>query len=410
MSDQAVATESTPAPIFNPASPEFVRNPYPAYHQLRGLAPVFKSPAGFWLATRFDDVNTILRDKRFGKDFEKRTKMQHGEDVFEQPVYNSMRHWMLVRNPPDHTRLRGLVARIFTPKRINALKPRIQGLVDELIDAVEEKGEMNVIQDFAYPLPVNVICDMLGVPVEDRGQFLVASEKSGRLIDPTPLTPEELEETNKGFAEQAKYFQSLIDARRKDPKDDLLTVLAQANEDGDRLSDDELIANTLLLFGAGHETTVNLIGNGLLALLSTPGQFEALKADPSLINGAIEEMLRFDSSVQLTTRTALEDADVNGVQIPAGDTVITLLGAANRDPDAFENPDQFDVTRKAVRPTSFGGGIHHCIGAPLARIEGQIAFETLLRRLPDMRLKDIEHANFKPTYTLRGLIDLPVAF
>ncbi len=409
MSEQTAETAPA-APIFDPASPEFVRNPYPAYHQLRGLAPIFKTPAGFWLATSFGDVNAILRDKRFGKDFEKRTKEQHGEDVFKIPVYESMRHWMLVRNPPDHTRLRGLVARIFTPKQISALKPRIQGLVDELIDAVEDKGEMNVIRDFAYPLPVNVICDMLGVPESDRERFMVASEKSGRLIDPTPLTPEELEETNKGFEEQTEYFQSLIDERRKDPKDDLLTVLAQANEDGDKLSDAELIANTLLLFGAGHETTVNLIGNGLLALLSTPGQFEALKADPSLINGAVEEMLRYDSSVQLTSRTALEDVEINGMLIPEGDTVITLLGAANRDPDAFENPDDFDVTRKAVRPTSFGGGIHHCIGAPLARIEGQIAFETLLRRLPNMRLKDIEHANFKPTYTLRGLIDMPVEF
>jgi cytochrome P450 len=407
MSDQAVKTE---APIFNPASPEFVRNPYPAYHQLRNLAPIFKTPVGFWLATRYDDVNAILRDKRFGKDFEDRTKAQLGEDIFEIPVYNSMRNWMLVRNPPDHTRLRGLVARIFTPKRITALKPRIEQLVDELLDEVEAKGEMNVIRDFAYPLPVNVICDMLGVPTEDRGQFYTSSEKSGRLIDPTPLTDEELEEANSGHLQLAGYFQGLINKRRAEPKDDLLSVLAQANEDGEILSDDELIANTILLFGAGHETTVNLIGNGLLALLSNPDQFEALKADPSLINGAVEEMLRYDSSVQLTSRTALEDAEINGALIAKGETVITLLGAANRDPEQFDRPDEFDVTRKAVRPTSFGGGIHHCLGAPLARMEGQIAFTKLLERFPNMRLKNQDHTNFKPTYTLRGLIDLPIEF
>ncbi len=350
MTDAAQASDQ---PIFNPYSPEFVRNPYPAYHQLREMAPIFKTPAGFWLATKFDDVNLILRDKRFGKDFENRTKQNMGEDVFDIPVYDSMRHWMLVRNPPDHTRLRGLVARIFTPKHINDLKPRIQNLVDELIDAVEVKGEMDFIREFAYPLPVNVICDMLGVPTKDRDGFYSSSRVSGRLIDPTPMTQEELEETNNGHLELAAYFKELIDERRKAPKDDLLTVLAQANEDGDKLSDDELIANTILLFGAGHETTVNLLGNGLFHLLTTPGQFDALKADPSLVNGAVEEMLRFDSSVQLTTRTALEDTEVNGVTVPKGDTVLTLLGAANRDPGEFESPDEFRVDRQRVRPTSF---------------------------------------------------------
>ncbi len=408
--NQTAETQTEEPPLFNPYSPEFVRNPYPAYHQLRQSAPMFMTPIGFWVATRFEDVNMILRDKRFGKDFEARTKMSLGDDVFDIPVYESMRHWMLVRNPPDHTRLRGLVARIFTPKQLAALKPRIQSLVDDLIDAVEDKGGMEFIHEFAYPLPVNVICDMLGVPEADRGSFYSSSKISGRLIDPTPMSKEELEETNKGHIELAAYFQGLIDERRKAPMDDLLTLLAQANEDGERLSDAELIANTILLFGAGHETTVNLLGNGLFALLSTAGQFEALKADPSLINGAVEEMLRFDSSVQLTSRSALEDVEINGTLVEKGQNILTLLGAANRDPEAFDDPDNFDVTRKGVRPTSFGGGIHHCIGAPLARMEGQIAFETLLRRLPNMRLKDLGDQDWKPTFTLRGLMSLPIEF
>jgi len=398
------------ARTFDPASPEFVQNPYPAYLRLRKMAPLFKTPGGFWLATKFDVVNAVLRDKRFGIGYEARTKRGQGDDIFEVPVFNSMRRMMVLQNPPNHTRIRGLVARIFTHRRIEALRPRIRYIVDELIDAVEPKGEMYVVRDFAYPLPVEVICDMLGMPVEDRGRFYGGSGKSNRLLDPTPLTPEEIEQTNKYHLELAAYFRGLVNERRKSPREDLLTVMAEANEDGDRLTDDELIANVILMFVAGHETVSNQIGNGLFALLSTPGQLEALRADPSLIKGAVEEMLRFDTSVQMTARAALEDVELNGKKIAKGEGVIVVLGSANRDAGEFSDPDHFDVTRQGAHPTSFGGGIHHCLGAQLARVELQIAFETLLRRLPNMRFLSLDGPRFKQTYTLRGLVDLPIGF
>ena len=404
--DHAVAEE----PIFNPFSPEFVRNPYPSYHLLRAQQPMYMTPLGFWVATRYEDVTQILRDKRFGKNFEGRMIEAYGPEVFDNPAYGSMRHWMLMQNPPNHTRLRSLVAKAFTPRHLEALKPRIQSLVDELIDIVEDNGEMELINEFAYPLPLNVICDMLGIPVEDRVRFERGSRTSGRLIDPTPMTPDELEDANNGFLEQQEYFLGLIEERRRQPTDDLMTVLVQAEEEGDRLSEEELVANIILLFGAGHETTVNLIGNGMLALLSAPDQLDKLKRDLSLVPGAVEEMLRFDSSVQLTSRTVFEDTEIGGVIVKAGETVMTLLGAANRDPENYDNPDEFDVTRQNVRPTSFGGGVHHCIGAPLARIEAQIALETLLRRLPGIRAVGAGDADWRPTFTLRGLKSLPVVW
>ena len=404
--DNAVAEE----PIFNLFSPEFVRDPYPSYHLLRAQQPMYMTPLGFWVATRYEDVTQILRDKRFGKNFEGRMIEANGPEVFDNPAYGSMRHWMLMQNPPNHTRLRSLVAKAFTPRHLEALKPRIQSLVDELIDAVEDNGEMELINEFAYPLPLNVICDMLGIPVEDRVRFERGSRTSGRLIDPTPMTPDELEDANKGFLEQQEYFLGLIEERRRQPTDDLMTVLVQAEEEGDRLSEEELVANIILLFGAGHETTVNLIGNGMLALLSAPDQLDKLKRDLSLVPGAVEEMLRFDSSVQLTSRTVFEDTEIGGVMVKAGETVMTLLGAANRDPENYDKPDEFDVTRQNVRPTSFGGGVHHCIGAPLARIEAQSALETLLRRLPGIRAVGAGDADWRPTFTLRGLKSLPVVW
>ncbi len=390
-------------------SPEFLRNPYPAFQMLRANAPIMKTEMGFWVATRYEDVTAILRDKRFGKCFVERTERVHGTEVWDQPVYASMRNWMLVMDPPDHTRLRGLVARAFAPRHLKALRPRIQQLVDDSLDAVEDKGEMDFLEDFAYPLPVHVICDMLGIPAEDRNWFFDGSRVSGRLIDPTPMTPEELQQVNEGHMQQVAYFKDLFERRRKTPDDDIITELLSAADDGDKLSDDELIGNIILLFGAGHETTVNMLGNGMLHLLSNPDEWEKLKADPSLVPNAIEEMLRFDSSVQMTGRTPLEDVEIGGVTIPKGEQILNLLGAANRDPDQYVDPEEFKIDRQNVQPTSFGGGIHHCLGAPLARIEGEIALATLIKRLPNIRLAN-DDPEWRMTFTLRGLATLPVAW
>lgn len=397
------------APIFNPFSPDFLRNPYPAFQQLRSTAPIMRTEMGFWVASRYDDVTTILRDKRFGKCFVQRTEKQHGPDIWEQPVYASMRNWMLVMDPPDHGRLRGLVARAFAPRHLKALRPRIQQLVDDSLDAVQDNGGMEFIKDFAHPLPVHVICDMLGIPLEERNQFFEGSRLSGRLIDPTPMTPDERKQVNEGHQQQAAYFQDLFERRRKTPGDDIITELLGAADDGDKLSDDELIGNIILLFGAGHETTVNMLGNGLLALLSDRPQWETLVANPSLVPNAVEEMLRFDSSVQMTGRVAFEDVEIGDVTIPAGEAVLNLLGAANRDPEHYDSPESFQVDRQNVQPASFGGGIHHCLGAPLARLEGEIAMAALIKRLPNIQLAN-DDPDWRLTFTLRGLTSLPVTW
>jgi cytochrome P450 len=397
-------------PYFNPLSPEFIRDPYPHYHRLRAVDPVHRSALGFFVASRHEDVSSILRDKRFGKDFVGRMTRLHGKQLLDEPVYRSMRHWMLQQDPPDHTRLRGLVVKAFTARRVEDMRPRIQEIVDQAIDRVVPQRHMDLIADFAYRLPVTVICEMLGIPREEHEMFHVGARASGRLLDPVPLTRAELDEANADNLASAEYFRALFELRRRQPGDDLTTQLVRAEEEGSRLSNEELTANVILLFGAGHETTVNLIGNGLLALHRHPGELRRLQDDPSLTANAVEEFLRYDSSVQLTGRVALEDVTVGSTAVAKGEGVLCLLGAANRDPAAYTDPDRLDVTRPNIRPLSFGGGIHFCLGAQLARIEAEIAIATLLRRLPALTLDDPEHPDWRPTFVLRGLNRLPASW
>jgi len=271
---------------------------------------------------------------------------------------------------------------------------------------------MDLIEDFAFRLPVTIICDMLGIPEDHREAFYKGSRDGGRILEPVPMTPEEIAQANAGNAMAKMYFEQLFELRRREPGNDLTTQLVHAEEDGNKLTNEELTANIILLFGAGHETTVNLIGNGLLALHRNPDQLALLKSNPSLISNAIEEFLRYDSSVQLTGRVALEEIDdLGGRTIPKGETVLCLLGSANRDPGAYpDRPDRLDITRPNVRPLSFGGGIHHCLGAQLARIEAEIAISTLLRRLPWLRLDDADNPEWRPTFVLRGLNRLPASW
>jgi len=270
---------------------------------------------------------------------------------------------------------------------------------------------MDVIEDFAHKLPVIVICDMLGIPQEDRAQFLTGYRVSGRALDPTPMTRAELDQVNANVLGGRAYFAKLFERRRREPGDDLTSALLQVQDEKDgRLSEDELYANISLLFAAGHETTTNLIGNGLLALHRNRDQWEKLVADPDLAPSAVEELLRYDSSVQLTSRKASVNVEIGGQTIGRGEEVICLLGAGNRDPEAYEEPEKLDITRKNVRPLSFGGGIHTCLGAQLARLEGEIAFRALAKRLPNMRLENIDNPQWKPTITLRRLEKLPAAW
>jgi cytochrome P450 len=403
---------ATAAPPFDVRDPAFLANPYPIFHKLRAVAPVFKAPFGRWFITRYDDTQQLLRDRRFGKDYDNPDALMNrfGPTALQEPAVVELTHMMLMRDPPDHTRLRGLVAKAFTARRIEAMRERVQQLTGTLLDKVIPLGRMDLIRDLAFPLPVLVICELLGIPEKDQARFVTGSASGGALLNPTPPTRAEMDNANRGTLESGAYFGALFERRRRDPRDDLITQLVQAEEAGDRLSTAELRANVSLLFAAGHETTVNLIGNGFLALLRHPGQWRMLRDDPSLIANAIEEILRFESPVQAVARTAAEPIELSGVTLEPHAIVVSLVGAANRDPAVFENPDRFDIARTDLRPLSFGGGIHFCLGAQLARIEAAVVFETVLRRLPDLRLVEPEHPKWRSSFTLRGLTELPVAW
>jgi cytochrome P450 len=396
---------------FNPLDPAFIADPYPFYRRLRETAPVFKTPQGFWLLTRYEDVAFALRDRRFGKDFAANVARRYGSaDVMKGAAIASLARTMLVLDPPDHTRLRGLVNKAFTARRVADMRPRIKAIVDQQLDRVVDKGEMDVMRDLAHRLPVIVICDMLGIPEEHRAPFLAASNVNGRILEPVPLTREEMDQADLNSQMGNAYFRQLCELRRREPQDDLTTELVRAEEAGDKLTTEELEANIGLLFGAGHETTTNLIGNGLLALHRHPDQWERLKADPSLIPNAVEELLRYDSSVQLTGRVAISEVEIGGVTLPAQESVIALLGAANRDPAQYPDPDRLDVGRQHIRPMSFGGGIHHCLGAQLARLEAELVLAALIERMPTLTLPEKDRPAWRRSFTLRGLSRLPAVW
>ena len=392
---------------FNPMDPEFLADPYPTYHRLRDEDPVHHSPMDFWVLTRYEDVAAVLRDPRFIK--EPLVSMVAAR--FGVSVPPGVGLSMLDRDPPDHTRLRSLVSKAFTPRVVEGLRPRIQKMVDELITRAEAVGMMDLIEEFAYPIPVNVICEMLGVPVEDHERFKGWSLDIARGLDSVWLPPESEIPKRSGAARHAigDYMRGLIAERRASPRGDLLSALIAAEEAGDKLSEDELIATCILLLIAGHETTVNLIGNGTLALLRHPEELRRLRETPGLITSAVEELLRYDGPVQRTARITSTAVTLGGRTIPKGEMVMPFIGAADRDPSQFPDPDRLDLGRADNRHIAFGWGIHFCLGAPLARVEGQIAIDTLVRRLPRLALVNDEPEH-RQSLTLRGLKALPVTF
>jgi len=391
---------------FNPIDPEFVADPYPTYHRLRAEDPVHHSPLGFWVLSRYDDVVAALRDPRFAKEaIASVVAARFGISVAGPGLS------MLDRDPPNHTRLRGLVNKAFTPRVVEVLRPRVQAIVDELLDRVRDQGSMDLIEDFAYPLPVIVICEMLGVPLADRDRFKTWGLDIARGLDAIWLPPDSEVAVRSAASRRAiaEYFRELIAERRTEPRGDLLSGLIAAEEAGDHLSVEELLATCILLLIAGHETTVNLIGNGTLALLRHPAELRRLRDDPGLITTAVEELLRFDGPVQRTARVPSEDVTIAGRTIPAGEIVMPFIGAADRDPAQFPDPDRLDIARADNRHIAFGWGIHFCLGAPLARVEGQIAINTLARRLPKLALA-ADKPDYRQSLTLRGLKTLHVTF
>jgi hypothetical protein len=314
---------------------------------------------------------------------------------------------MLFVDPPDHTRLRTLVNKGFTPRRVQELRPRIEALVTELVDAAAADGRMDLMADLAVPLPIIVIAELLGVPVEDRERLKVWSDHAAMLLDGT-LRDEHLAVAVPSFLELIDYLKDIVEARRKDPQDDLISALVAAQDAEDALDDYEVLGTCALILGAGHETTTNLIGNGMLALLRDRAAFERLGREPGLVPSAVEELLRYDSPVQVTSRMPFEDVEIHGVRIPAGGEVNTLLGSANRDPAQFPDPDRLVLDRADNRHLSFGHGAHFCLGAPLARLEGEIAIRDLVRRFPKLSL-EVDDPQRRPGFVLRGCTGLPVS-
>ncbi len=397
--------------LFDPA---FKADPYPTYARLRSSAPVYRAALpdgrGVWLITRYEDVLAVLKDHRFVKDWRGALTPEQLAQVPPIPeVMKPLSQNMLDTDPPDHERLRALVSKAFTPRLIERLRPRVQAISDGLLDAVQDRGEMDLIDDYAFPLPITVIAELLGVPAEDRNNFREWSDAAVSGNASQEYMEEILIPHMQAFTD---YLRALFEEKRANPGDDLVSALVRAEEAGDRLSEDELLGMVFLLLVAGHETTVNLIGNGALALLQHPDQLRKLKEDPSLIKPAVEELLRYDGPVETSTeRFAREDVEIGGQVIPRGEMVLVVLAAADHDPQRFSDPDELDITRTDNRHLAFGKGIHHCLGAPLARMEGQIAISTLLRRMPNLRLKGSpESLSWRPGMILRGLRGLPVEF
>jgi cytochrome P450 len=399
---------------FDPGHPGLIVDPYPAYHRLRASEPVHWAAGGYWVATRYADVRHVLAEPSFGQgEFIRNIAMFYGPgfDVLSHSAYRWLSEVFVMQDPPHHTRLRKLVAHALTPKRIADMAPRIEQIVDELLDEATPAGRMDVIADFAYRLPTLVMFDMLGVDEADRtrarmAELTKAIAESFIVFETRALSTAELERADRQMDFLYDWFGALFEARRREPRNDLTSALARPAEDGDQLSRRELLTVIIGMFGAGFETTAHMIGNGLLSLHRHPEQWRALVADPSLAAGVVEEVLRYESSLQATYRTALADARVGDQAVAAGQRVLCILGAANRDPSVFEDPDRFDIRRKDVRVMSFGGGIHHCIGQGLARLEGRIAFRRLAERLPGLEV-DAAAPRWRPGFLFRGLEALP---
>ncbi|MGM1049543.1 MAG: cytochrome P450 family protein [Bacillota bacterium] len=380
---------------------EFTQNPYPVYEKLRKSDPLlnlmFPDGSYGWLVSSYEDAVAVLKDPRFIKDI---TKIYGNEYA---SVFTSN---MLFSDPPDHKRLRGLVQKGFTPQIIAGMRDHIQDIADELLDAVSSQDSMNLIDDYAFLLPIIVISELLGVPLEDRDKFRIWSNS---IIGAS--NQETGEEVNQHMNEFVQYLGEWFANVRENPGDDMISQLIISEEQGDRLSEEELYGVVTLMIIAGHETTVNLIGNGVLALLEHPEQRKLLQEQPDLIHGAIEEMLRYNGPVEFSTsRWATEDFEFRGQMMKRGDLVIVALDSANRDPEQFNDPDTFDITRNKSKHLAFGKGIHLCLGAPLARLEGEIAINTLLRRFPNIELRsDIQELEWRPGMIVRGVKEIPLS-
>ena len=396
-------------PLF--ITPELLQNPYPIYRELREHAPIYRSPWGVWIASRYEEIAHILKDKSFGRGyfyFEGLAERQ-GAQILQEPIYQCLRNTMVMKDGEEHTRVRNLVANAFTHKRSEEMRPRIQQMVDKMLDKFVGQSEMDLLKDLAFPLPATVTYDLLGIPEQVRADYAERATNGSRVLEPLPLSRQELDAQNAAIAKFDLFFRDMYEERLLRPTEDLVSALIASRIDGDQLSYEEIRDNVEMFFVAGGETTVNTIGNGFLALFRNPAQLQLLRSDLSLMPGAVEEFIRYESSTQITPRQALVDIEICGEQIKRGDTILCLVASANHDPALYRNPDQLDITRTGIKPVSFGGGPHFCIAAQLSRIQAQVAIATALRRFPNMRPKNIDDIQWLDnTIVFRGLKTLPV--
>lgn len=406
--------DSTRRVKFNLFDPKFNANPYPTYHRLRNEDPVHRYfVGGDWIVTRYADVKAVLKsgcvrtDDR-PKSIQERNKyFLHQENNLDTLAYTTSR-FLFYMNPPDHTRLRGLVGKGFSSVVVERMRPHIQEIVDELLDKVRHKGSMDIVAELASPLSVSVISKLLGIPKEAQQQLHQWTNVLSRILDPL-VSLKEYEAMNQATEEIQEYLRTLIAEREKDPQEDFISNLIAAKDQSDRLSQKELLAICTLLFGAGEETTGNTIGNGILALLQHPNQMEQLKREPTMIQSAVEEVIRYDSAIQMLTRIATDNLEIGNQTIKAGEKIVLCLGAANRDPAQFPNPDELNINREQNHHLAFADGIHYCLGAALARVETQVAINTLIQRFPDLRLASNKQ-EWKKSIVIRGLKSLSVSF
>jgi pimeloyl-[acyl-carrier protein] synthase len=408
--DSSFAGKSDPSlSLYHLLDQEVLANPYPLYHKLRTQDPVYWDPFLFaWVVTRYADVVKVLHD--FSADRTPTPEQLSAIGLADfNPIAQVLVKQMLFMDAPAHTRLRSLASKAFSPARVAVLREHIQQIADELIDSVLPAGRMDVIADFAGPLPAIVTAEMLGVPVDDHERLKSLSADFAEILGNFQHNPDRMQRVTRSIEEMTSYFRSTLQELRLRPRAGLINSFLTAEVEGDRLTEEEIIANCIITMVGGQETTTNLIGNGLLALLRHPAEFEKLRSTPSLIPSATEELLRYESPTQHTARVAPTDLELGGKKIRKKQAVIAVMGAANRDPERFPDPDRLDLERADNRHLAFGWAAHFCFGAPLARIEGQIAFETLLRRLPGLAL-EAEPLVWRANLALRGLTALPVRF
>jgi cytochrome P450 len=392
------------------STPPFPHDPYPLYAELRDLAPVYRSESGMWFASSYEAAATVLRSPAFGQG-EGAKMISQDPRYGDSAVLQALGQMITFIDPPDHTRLRRLVSRVFSPRVIDRLRDYVTQVVDELLEPIARAGGGDLVTGFADHIPVTVVCHLLGVPPSDHAQCRTWSEEVGLSVEPG-VSDEQLKRADRAQLEYDAYFRALAAEKRAHPADDVMTLLTQAEDEGDKLSEQELVSMATEIIGAGSETTRNLIGSGILALLRNPDELSQLRSDPGLIRSAIEEILRYEAPVQTAVpRFVLHDVELEGVRLPEGAMIGAIIGAANRDPKRFEGPDRLDLDRPDNQPLTFAPGIHHCLGASVARLEGQLAIGTVARRFPTIELRD-EDPPMRQACDLgpnpRGPVSLPV--